>query len=129
MSSTRKKEIIHGVVELRSDNVLIFRPDIVTFKEFNLEVLNDLLEVFVEITDGIPRPYLCGETYSTGIVTMEELDYMSKHYPFFATKAAMITQSPVAKVLTSTYNSTFDPTVKVGAFTNEESAIKWLLQE
>lgn len=125
----KKKEIIHGVVELRSDNILIFRPDIVNFKEFNLDVLNDLLEVFMDITEGIPRPYLCGDTYSAGIVTMEELDFMSKHYPSFATKAAMITHSPVAKVLASTYNSTFDPVVRLDAFTTEENAIKWLLQE
>lgn len=125
----KEKKITHGVVELRSDNILTFRPDIVTFKEFNLQILNDLLEVFMEITNGVPRPYLCGDTYSTGIVSKEELDFMSKHYPSFATKAAMITQSPVARVLADTYNSTFNPMVKVGAFSSEKSAIEWLLQE
>ncbi|PKR79595.1 hypothetical protein CW751_14350 [Brumimicrobium salinarum] len=122
------KEIVHGRIELRSDDVLIFRPNVATFKEFNLQVLQDLLDAFVEITDGVPRLYLCDNTYTPAIVSKDDLDFMSKKYPIFATKAAMITDSPIARVQVANYNSVYDPTVKLGAFVSEESAIEWLLK-
>ncbi len=37
------KELPYGVVELRSDNILVFRPDIAIFKQYDLEILKELL--------------------------------------------------------------------------------------
>lgn len=125
----KEKKISHGLIELRSDNILTFRPDIATFKDYSLEVFKDLLEVFVEITDGTPRPYICDNTYVTGIVNKEALAFMNEHFPKFATKAAMITNSSVTRVIVNTYNSVFKPKVRFKLFTSEEAAIKWLLKE
>lgn len=125
----KEKEITHGLIELRSDNILTFRPDIVSFKDYDLQVFKDLLEVFLDITDGTPRPYLCDNTYVTGIVDKKALTFMNEHFPRFATKAAMITNSPVTKVIVNTYNSVFKPKVMFKMFTSEEAAIKWLLKE
>ncbi|HZH86015.1 MAG TPA: hypothetical protein VFD77_01780 [Brumimicrobium sp.] len=125
----KEKEINHGLIELRSDNILTFRPDVVSFKDYDLQVFKDLLEVFLDITDGTPRPYLCDNTYVTGIVNKEALTFMNEHFPRFATKAAMITNSPVTKIIVNTYNSVFKPKVEFKMFTSEEAAIKWLLQE
>jgi len=121
------KNISHGVVELRSDNILTFRPDVATFKNYNLDVLEELLEVFVEITDGRPRPYLCDNRYVTGIVNKEEQAYMNKHFGNFATKAAMITDSALIKILVNSYNSVFKPKVQLKLFGTEDKAVDWLL--
>src|SRR5690554_7987006 len=78
--------------------------------------------------DGTPRPYLCDNTYVTGIVDKKALAFMNEHFPRFATKAAMITNSPVTKVIISTYNAIFKPKVKFKIFNSEEAAVKWLLK-
>jgi len=123
-----KIETKHGVVELRSDEILCFRPDVKTFKEYNLEVLKDLLKIFIEITDGKPRPYLADNSYITGIVNKEEQDYMNQHFCKFATKAAIITHSPVMKIIHNTYNLLFKPEIEIQLFTHEDKAINWLLE-
>ncbi|MFT5602407.1 MAG: hypothetical protein ACI9N1_002660 [Flavobacteriales bacterium] len=130
---TEKVEIIKfielpfGMVELRSDNILAFRPEIGIFKEYNIEILKVLLNAFVEITDGIPRPYLCDNRYITGIVNREEQAYINKYFDQFATKSAMITQSSVVKIIVNSYNSIFKPKIEMRLFSSEESATKWLL--
>src|SRR5690554_6873841 len=125
----KEKEITHGLIELSSDNILTFRPDVVTFKDYSLEVFKELLEVFLVMTDGTPRLYLCDSPYVTGIVGKTHLAFMNEHFPRFATQAAMITNSPVTKVIISTYNAIFKPKVKFKIFNSEEAAIKWLLKE
>lgn len=125
----KTKEITHGVVELRSDNILTFRPELATFKEYDLQVLKDLLKVFIDITDGTPRPYMCDNRYITGIVTREELAYINKHFGSFATKVAAITHSQLMKVLLNQYNSIFKPKVKVKLFASEDEAVEWLLRD
>ena len=123
----KMKEIRHGLIELRCDNILTFRPDVASFKNYNLQVLEDLLQAFNEITDGTPRPYMVDNRYLTGIVSKEEQAYMNKHFGSFATKAAMITHSPIIKVLLNSYNSVFKPKVQLKLFTSENEAVKWLL--
>ncbi len=123
----KEKEIKYGVIELRSDNILTFRPDIATFKDYDIDVFKDLLEVFIDITDGKPRLYMCDNTYVTGIVNKEALEYMNEHFDCFATKAAMITKSPVTRIIVNGYNTIFNPKVKFKMFTSEEGAVKWLL--
>ncbi len=123
------KEISHGVIELRSDNILTFRPDVVSFKDYDLQVFEDLLEVFIDLIDGTPRLYLCDNTYVTGLVNKEALAFMNEHFDSFATKAAMITHSPVTKVVLNGYNMIFKPKVTFKLFTSEKQAVKWLLQD
>lgn len=117
----------HGLVELRSDNILLFTPDIARFKEYNLDVLKDLLEVFVEITDGIPRPYLCDNRYVTGIVNREEQAFINQHFHEFATRCAMLTNSSLINIMLNGYNALFKPKVEVRLFKSEEEAVSWLL--
>ncbi|PKR79792.1 hypothetical protein CW751_13250 [Brumimicrobium salinarum] len=124
----RLEIIKHGKIELRSDEILTFRPDIATFKDYDLQVFKDLLEVFLDVTKGTPRPYLCDNTYVTGIVDKEALTFMNDHFDRFATKAAMITKSPITRVIVNGYNSVFKPKVKFKLFTSEEKAVKWLLK-
>ena len=123
------KNITHGVIELRSDNILTFRPDIVSFKDYDLQVFKDLLEVFVDIIDGTPRLYLCDNTYVTGMVNKEALAFMNEHFDTFATKAAMITHSQVTKLVLNGYNAVFKPKITFKLFTSEKQAVKWLLKD
>lgn len=129
LAIVKVKEITHGVVELRSDNILVFRPDVSTFKDYNLKVLADLVEVFLEITEGTPRPYLVDNRYITGIVNKEEQAFVNAHFERFATKGAMITHSPIIKVLLNSYTAVFKPKIELKLFTTEEAAVKWLLRE
>lgn len=125
----KMKKITHGVIELRSDNILTFRPDVATFKEYNLQVLSDLLEAFIDISDGIPRPYMCDNSHITGIVNKEEKEYINEHFGAFATEAAMITNSPIMRVLVNGYHSVFKPKVRIKLFTTEDEAVSWLLRD
>lgn len=122
------KRIDHGIIELRSDNILIFRPDVVTFKEYSVPVLKDLKKEFLKITDGIPRPYLCDNRYVTGIVNKEEQAYINENFGSFATHAAMVTNSPIVNALVNGYNYVFKPKVELRLFKNEKSAVDWLLK-
>ena len=123
----KTEKTTHGVVELRSDNILVFRPDITSFKNYNVRVLEDLHEVFVRITESIPRPYLCDNRYVTGIVNKDEQAYMNKFFGDFATRAALVTHSSVVRILVNGYNSIFKPKVEVRLFKSETDAVRWLL--
>jgi len=116
------------MVELRSDNILTFRPDISRFNKYNIQILKELLEVFIEITSGVPRPYLCDNRYITGIVNKEEQAFMNEHFSEFAIRAAMITKSPVVNVIVNSYNTVFKPKVMLKLFGSEDKAVDWLLR-
>ena len=125
----KQVSIEHGLVELRADDILVFRPDISTFKEYTIPVLKDLLEVFTEITDGIPRPYMCDNRYITGIVNKEEQRYIDAHFEKFATEMAMITHSAPVRLIVNSYTKIFKPKVPIQLFKSEEEAIEWLLKK
>ena len=125
----KTKELPYGHIELRSDNILVFRPCVKVFKEYNLEILKELHREFVIITEGSPRPYMVNNQYITGIINKEEMAFIDKYFPEFATKSAIITHSAVMKVLVNMYNSLFKAKVEIRLFTSEEPAVKWLLQE
>jgi len=71
ISVIKEKVSPHGLIQLREDNILVFRPDVHTFKDYNVEVLKDLRMDFIEITDGIPRPYMADNSHITGIISKE----------------------------------------------------------
>lgn len=121
-------ELPFGMVELRSDNILVFRPDIGRFKDYTIPILEEMLDAFREITDGQPRPYLCDNRYITGIVNKEEQAYINKYFGDFATRAALITDSVVVRMLVNTYNAIFKPKVEIRLFNSEEGAVVWLLK-
>ena len=64
----KEKKSLYGMIELRSDNILVFRPDIHTFKEYDLEILKNLHIDFLEITEGVPRPYMSDNRFITGFI-------------------------------------------------------------
>jgi hypothetical protein len=123
----KTKELSFGKIELRSDNILVFRPCVKVFKEYNIEILKELHREFVAITDGIPRPYMVNNQYITGLVNKEEMAFIDQNFPDFATKSAIITHSVIMKVLVNSYNTLFKPKVEVCLFTSEDPAVAWLL--
>ena len=125
----KERKIEHGLIQLRSDNVLVFRPDVHTFKEYTLDVLKDLRDNYIDITDGVPRPYMADNRHITGIVTKEEKEYINKHAGDFATKMALLTHQPVMNVILNAYITVFKPKVNVKLFKREEDAIEWLTDD
>lgn len=125
----KTKQTVHGMIELRSDNILYFKPDVATFKEYNFQVLKELLEDFLDITEGQPRLYLVDNSYITGIVSKEELAYMNDNFHRFAKRAAMLTHSNLIRVMLNGYNTIFKPKVELRLFTSEQKAVEWLLSE
>lgn len=117
------------MIELRSDNILVFRPDVHTFKEYNLQILEDLKKDFIEITEGTPRPYMAENRYITGLINKDEKEYVNDHMEEFATKMAMLTHSPVMRVLINTFMAVFKPKMKIKLFNFEEEAVRWLREK
>ena len=124
----KEKVSPHGIIQLRSDDILVFRPDIGTFKEYNLQILKDLRTDFLEITDGIPKPYMCDNRFITGVITKEEKEYINAYSGDFATQMALITHSPVMKAILNAYNAVFKQKMKIKLFRTEEDAVEWLLE-
>lgn len=124
----RTIEIPHGRVELRSDEIITFRPNLGVFKEYNLEVLRDLTAALVEISEGKPKPYLSDNRYITGFMGKKEQKFINENIAKFATRSAIITKSPLVRILVNSYHSVFKPIVDVRIFSNEEDAVKWLLR-
>ena len=105
----------------------MFRPNVATFKQYDLEVLQDLLVDFVEITGGVPRPYMCDNRHVSVLVNKEEKKFMSEHFEELATEFAMISSSSIMRVLLNSYYITFKPKMKMKLFRDEASAAAWLL--
>lgn len=118
----------YGVAELRSDNIIAFRPDIAVFKEYNFEILTELKDIFIEMNEGTPRPYLCDNRYISGIISKEEQAYINKHFGDFATKGAMISHSQLLRFMLLGYNAFFKPKIELRVFNSESKAIDWLLK-
>lgn len=118
----------YGVAELRSDNIIAFRPDIAVFKEYNFDILTELKDIFIEMNEGTPRPYLCDNRYISGIISKEEQAYVNKHFGEFATKGAMISHSQLLRFMLLGYNAFFKPKVELRVFNSESKAIEWLLK-
>lgn len=125
----KDKKSPHGLIELRSDDILVFRPDLTTFKQYDIPVLEDLLVDFVDITGGVPRPYMCDNRHIPGLVNREEKEFINKHFGEFATHCAMITHSAAVKVLVNGYNAIFKPDVEIKLFKQEFDAVDWLLDK
>jgi hypothetical protein len=123
----KTKKSSHGLIELRSDNILVFRPDLATFKQYSIQVLEDLRKDFLEITDGVPRPYMCDNRHISILVGKAEKDYINKHFNEFATDMAMVTHSPLMKVLLNGFNTLFKPKFEIRLFRAEQDAVNWLL--
>lgn len=123
------KESPHGIIELRSDNILVFRPDLKTFKQYDVQVLKDLKVDFLEITDGIPRPYMCDNRHVSILVNSEEKAFINEHFTDFATHLAMITHSSLMNIMLNSFNRVFKPKFEFRLFRSEEDAVGWLLNK
>lgn len=124
----KEAELPYARVELRSDDILAFRPDIKVFSNYTIPILEEMLEVFKEITEGQPKPYFCDNRYITGIVNKEEKEFINKHFGEFALCTAMVSDSTILKVILNSYNAIYKPDIEIRIFSSEDPAINWLRQ-
>lgn len=118
----------YGVLELRSDNILKFTPDIVTFKNFSIPIFKEMHEVCMEITEGIPRPYLADVRYITGILSHEEKVFVRNTFSDFASKSAFLSETALFRMIFNSYMAIHNSDIPMKLFKKEKDAVAWLLK-
>lgn len=114
----------YGVTELRSDNILTFEPheNITTLKTPQLK---EMLEIMLDISEGIPRPYFSNNT-NIKFLGAEEKIHISKTFHLFATACAMTENSAITRFKTHVFLQLSRPAIPVKMFKEKEDAYAWL---
>ncbi len=114
-----------GLAELRSDNILTFFPN-ETIKTYHLNHLKEMLIVFNNITEGVPKPYYSDNTYLSGKFGNKEKEFMGEHFHEFATAFAMKEQSSLVRFTTNIFIHLNKPNIPIKMFNTKNEAINWL---
>ncbi|MGE0560516.1 MAG: hypothetical protein AB7O47_01750 [Flavobacteriales bacterium] len=117
-------ELDFGTIELRSDNILTFEPakGITTVNKDQLVIM---LKNLIEISNGVPRPFISDNRNVTSF-GFEERDYVAKNIHLFATASAILEDSFVIRFITHTIITLFKPQIPMQMFKTKEGAIEWL---
>lgn len=113
-----------GVIELRSDNIISFEP-IDSFTTFTMHQLTEMLNVFLEISEGTPRPYF-SNNYNLDSLGSKERIFITENFHRFACAFAMTENSAITRFITHTFMSLSRPTIPVKMFKEKEDAYAWL---
>jgi hypothetical protein len=114
----------YGVIELRSDDIITYEPkEGVT--NFTIPHLKLMLEILLDLSDGVPKPYF-SNNHNLKSLGSEERLYISKHIPRFASKFAMTENSPITRFITHTFMQLSRPSIPVKMFKTKEEAYAWL---
>ena len=117
-------ELDFGVITLRSDNIIAFEPAD-GFTTFNMDQLTIMLNVFLEITNGVPRPYF-SNNYNLKSLGSRERVYISENFHRFACAFAMTENSAVTRFITHSFMQLSRPAIPVRMFKEKEAAYAWL---
>jgi hypothetical protein len=114
----------YGVIELRSDNIITYEPkEGVT--NFTIPHLKLMLEILLDLSDGVPKPYF-SNNHNLKSLGSEERLYISKYIHLFASKFAMTENSPMTRFITHTFMQLSRPSIPVKMFKTKEEAYAWL---
>lgn len=113
-----------GHITLRSDKILTFKPfdDVTTC---NLKDLEEMYNIYMDITKGIPHLYYTDNTNIKSFGTEERL-YVSEKFHHFALASAIKENSPIVRFITHSMLYLNKPQIPMKMFKTEKSAINWL---
>lgn len=123
---TKYKELDFGTISLRSDDILTFEPteNITTLNKDELEImLNELLI----LGEGKPKPFFSNNKQMQSLGT-EEREFIGSTIHQFASKSAIIENSPMVRFITHMIVHFYKPAVPMKMFKKETDAIEWLKQ-
>ncbi|MCB0409922.1 MAG: hypothetical protein KDD29_06855 [Flavobacteriales bacterium] len=114
----------YGLIELRSDNIITFEP-VDGFSTFTIPQLKVMLEILLDISEGIPRPYFSDNRNLKSLGT-EERVYINEHMHKFTSAFAMTENSAITRFITHTFMQLNRPPFPVKMFKTKDEAILWL---
>jgi hypothetical protein len=123
----KSEDLNYGVAQLRSDGILTFDPNPAVMKDYTVEILEEMLEVFLRFSDGSPMPYFCDNRYILGMLGADEKEFIMQHFHKFASVFAMTVSSPITRLVANTFVKIQKPPVQLKMFRKKEDAINWLL--
>ncbi len=119
----RTKELPFGIVTLREDDILTFKPS--NARTINLEELQLLLDTFIEITEGKRRKFL-SDNRGYEYLGYSERKFIGDNLHKFALASAIIENNAFVRFIGNTIKTFFAPKVPMEMFNTEEDAVEWL---
>jgi hypothetical protein len=123
MSLKREIELNYGIVTLREDSILTFKPH--SNRTLTLDDLKDVLSVFLEITEGKQFPFYSDNSELKDL-GFAERKFIGNNLHLFATASAVTENSEVIRFIGHTINQLFPPKVPMRMFKTEREAVAWL---
>ncbi len=124
VTNLRSVQLDFGTIALRSDNIISFEP-IDGFTTFTMPQLTEMLNVFLEISEGTPRPYF-SNNYNLDSLGSKERIYITENFHRFACAFAMTENSAITRFITHTFMQLSRPEIPVKMFKEKEAAYEWL---
>lgn len=123
MSLKKEIELDYGIVTLREDGILTFKPH--GNRTLTLDDLKDVLRVFMEITEGKQLPFYADNSELKDL-GFAERKFIGNNLHLFATASAVKENSEVIRFIGHTINQLFPPKVPMRMFKTEREAVAWL---
>ena len=115
----------YGVIELRSDDILTYKPA-KEFKTFSLELVKAAVEILIEVTEENPKLYVCDIRHFNKNADSETKSYIEKTLPQYATACAVLEKSAIIAHATHLFLHFYKPKLPFKLFQSSEKAIDWL---
>jgi hypothetical protein len=120
----RKEKCSIGDIILRSDKILILKPD-EDRTTATIEELKEQYEIFMDITNGIPHLFYSDNSNMKSFGT-EERVFVSNNFHHFASACAIKENSAITRYITHSFLYLNKSKVPIKMFKTEETAISWL---
>lgn len=116
-----------GTIQQLENSILVYRPH-EGLQEPRLEFLKEDLEVFKEITQGIPHPYFSDNRQLNKLGSKEKA-FIARTFHEFASHAACLVESPLTRFLHNTFTYLYRPSLPIRIFNDETEAFAWLTEK
>jgi len=117
----------NGIVSLRTDGILTFKPH-KGVEIISTESMKEDLDAFIKLTDNKKIPFL-SDNRTLNDFTSDQKSYMQEKIPVFCSKFAILIDGGISVFFFNMFQLFYKPDVIVKAFKNKESAINWLKEK